>query len=222
MITAEQMRKLEHDAVQQGISLLELMENAGKQVYLIIKEKFDLETENNKRIVIFCGQGNNGGDGFVIARYFAEDFPVIVLFFGDYDKLSEEARVNYDKINSNKENNVNKINIINIKTKKDLQLFKFQKDLEFVFIDALLGTGVKGNLREPISFGIDFFNDSLETAQQILKVAVDIPSGLDPDTGKADDKFCVSDLIVCFHEIKIGLEKFKDKTVVADIGIPKN
>ncbi|MBS3166163.1 bifunctional ADP-dependent NAD(P)H-hydrate dehydratase/NAD(P)H-hydrate epimerase, partial [Candidatus Woesearchaeota archaeon] len=76
--------------------------------------------------------------------------------------------------------------------------------------------GINGPLHDPISFGIDYFN-SLNGA----KIAVDIPSGLDPDTGEVVDKVCHSDLIVTFHDIKCGLEQFQDKTEVVDIGIPK-
>jgi len=205
MITAQQMRELEKQAVQQGISISELMENAGRQVFNVVKEKYDLD---EKRIIVFAGSGNNGGDGFVSARYFAKECQVIVLFFGDEEKLSDEARDNYYKLQ-------NKVNIIKIANKENLDKFRFQNDLEFIFIDALLGTGVKGEIREMLSLAIDYFN-SLNG----VKVALDLPSGLDPDTGESE-KCCDVDLIVCFHDLKQGLEKFKDKTVVVDIGIPQ-
>ncbi len=82
-------------------------------------------------------------------------------------------------------------------------------------IDAILGTGIEGKLREPISTVISLTNNS-----QAFKVAVDIPSGLNPDTGKACGKAVNADLIVTFHDMKKGLKKHKDKTVVVDIGIP--
>ncbi len=205
MITARQMKELEEYAAEQGIKASDLMENAGKAVFETVREKYDLD---GKRIVVFCGPGNNGGDGFVAARYFAGEFPTLIFFFGEKSCLSEESLENYEKVRK-------KVNIIPVRDKKYLEQFQFQEGLEFVFIDALLGTGVKGGLREPISFAIDFFN-SLPG----LKIAVDIPSGLDPDTG-GGEKVCQVDLIVCFHELKIGLEKYRRKTVVVDIGIPK-
>jgi len=204
MITSKEMKKLEHDAVQRGISIETLMENAGKQVYLAIKKKQDLA---DKQVVIFCGQGNNGGDGFVAARYFVNDCQTIILFFGEEDKLSPEAQENYRNVEK-------KVNIITVTCKEDLEKFHFQDDLEFIFIDALLGTGVKGDIREPISCGINLFN-SLKGD----KIAVDLPSGIDPDTGEVHDKACYADLIVCFHDLKQGLEKFKDKVVIVDIGL---
>src|SRR3989344_392940 len=141
MITVAEYKQLEYQAVQKGISVEQLMENAGRQVYLAVKERYELA---EKKVVIFCGQGNNGGDGFVAARYFAQDCSVLILFFGDKEKLSEEAKENYRKAFS-------KINIIKISDKKELKHFHFQKSLDFIFIDALLGTGTKGKLREPIS-----------------------------------------------------------------------
>ncbi len=205
MITVAEMKKLEQNAVQQGVSLQELMENAGQAVFETIDYKYDLD---NEKIVIFAGQGNNGGDGFVTARHFhKQGYQVIILFFGDQWKLSEEAKVNYDKIKD-------KVTLIEVKEKEDLKQFRFQSNLNFIFIDALLGTGFSGEIREPINFAIDYFN-----TQKGLKVAVDIPSGIDGDTGTGD-KICNSDLIVCFHDLKKGLEKFKDKTVIVDIGIP--
>lgn len=204
MITSQQMRELEQKTVQKGVSIKQLMENAGRGVFEAVKEKYDL---TNRKVVIFAGSGNNGGDGFVAARYFAEECPVIVLFFGEEEKLSEEAKLNYNRIKK-------KVTTIKIKNKNDLSKFHFQKNLEYILIDALLGTGVEGEIREPISLAVDYFN-SLSG----IKVAVDLPSGLDPDTGIVQDKMCFVDLVVCFHDLKMGLNQFKEKVVVVDIGL---
>ena len=206
MITSKQMKELERSAMHHGITASELMENAGKQFFQAVRGKFDLKGKN---VVIFWGTGNNGGDGLVAARYFAEQSHTLVLFFGEKNKLSEDALEKYDLVKS-------KVNIIQVKERVDLEKFHFQKHLDFIFIDALLGMGINGPLHDPISFGIDYFN-SLNGA----KIAVDIPSGLNPDTGEVLDKVCESDLIVTFHDLKWGLEQFQDKTEVVDIGIPK-
>ena len=205
MITTKQMKALERLALARGILPVELMENAGREIFLAVKQRFSVE---HKRVIIFIGPGNNGGDGLVAARYFAEVCPIVVLFFGTKEKLSEEARLNYDKIKD-------KVTIYTIKDGKELEAFRFQPHLELVVIDAMLGTGLQGKIRDPISFGIDYFN-TIEG----IKIAVDVPSGLDPDTGEAGEKVCQADLIVTFHDIKTGLEKLQDKVVVADIGIP--
>ena len=201
MITVKEMKALEEQAIQQGISVSELMENAGKAVFETVQQKFELD---NKQIVIFCGQGNNGGDGFVAARHFAEESKVLVLFFGDVEKQSEEAEQNYKKIQDA---------VIEIRDKEELKAFHFQNK-DYILIDALLGTGFTGIVREPFASAIDLFNSTSGA-----KVAVDLPSGMDGDTGEGE-KVCQADLIICFHDLKKGLEKFKDKTVIVDIGIP--
>lgn len=205
MITAKQMKILERNAQKKGIFAKDLMENAGREVFRVVKEKHDLD---GKHVMVFAGSGNNGGDGFVAARYFSDECPVVILLFGDPEKSSEEAKDNYERIKED-------VNIVQIKSKADLDLFQVQEGLDLIIIDALLGTGVKGQLRDPVSLAIDYFN-SLHG----VKVAVDLPSGLDPDTGEVHDKSCNCDLIITFHDLKYGLEKFKKKTIVVDIGIP--
>ncbi len=220
MLTSQQLKELEEYAESIGIEAKELMENAGKAVYEAIKQKYSVGGHDldGKRIIVFCGQGNNGGDGFVAARYFAEaaeNFPTVILFFGEKEKLSSES---YDAYMSVK----NKATIIPILNREDLAKFHFQEHHQHILIDALLGIGVKGALREPISFAIDYFN-SLPG----IKIAVDIPSGLDPDTGEIHEKLCGVDFIVTFHDTKPGLAMrngmnsgFTGKVVVVDIGLP--
>ena len=80
----------------------------------------------------------------------------------------------------------------------------------------MLGTGTEGELKEPIASAVDKINNS-----KTYKVAVDIPTGLNPDTGKVIDKAVKADLIITFHDLKTGLKKLKNKTAVVDIGIPE-
>jgi len=209
MITVKEMRALEAYSADQGISSLKLMENAGKQLYLVINEEFEL---HGKHVVIFAGNGNNAGDAFVAANHLCQELPVIILFFGEEWKLKDEAKVSLKKIKDC-------VTVIPVLEPKDLENFHFQKNLDYIFVDALLGLGIKGEIRDPISFAIDYFNK-----QEGKKVAVDVPSGIDPDTGEIQGKCCDADLIVTFHDIKKGLfEKpmLKEKTVVVNIGIPK-
>ena len=206
MITSAQMKALERLALARGILPIELMEQAGKGLVKEVKNRYHID---RMRIVVFCGPGNNGGDGFVAARYFAYDNPVVVLFFGDIQKLSEESRSNYERIKD-------KVTIVPIGNKEDLSVFYFQEGHQLLLIDALLGTGIKGELREPIASAINYFNSLYG-----LKIAVDIPSGMNPDTGEVEQKACVADLIVTFHDMKTGLAAMQEKTVVVDIGIPE-
>src|SRR3989338_971570 len=95
MITTEEMKQLEDNC---GIPKITLMENAGWGIYKILKEKTELK---NKKILIICYHGNNGGDGFVAARYLCEESDVTVLFIGDESKFKEEAKTNYKRIEKN-------------------------------------------------------------------------------------------------------------------------
>ena len=207
MLTIKQMRALERFAQSKGILAIHLMENAGKQVASTLEEKGELEESH---VIIFAGQGNNGGDAFVTARHLAKTNPVIILFFGKEEMLTEEAKQNYDKIKKN-------VSIIEVTAKEDLNQFHFQNEHKHLLIDGMVGIGMKGDVQEPLSFAIPFYN-SLEG----IKISLDIPSGLNADTGKFTTK-CDADLIITFHDTKVALEEnqeYKDKTVVVDIGIP--
>lgn len=199
MINTEEMKKLEDNC---GISKLQLMENAGRGIYKTLKEKF--QNLKDKRILIVAYHGNNGGDGFVAARYLCEETETDILFIGDESKFKEETRINYARIENN-----NKV-----------QLFFQAEDINFndydILIDALLGTGTTGEIKEPIASVIQNINNS--TA---FKVAIDIPSGINPDTGEAANKAINADLIITFHDIKQGIEKLKDKIAIIDIGIKR-
>jgi len=189
MITTEQMRFLEDNC---GIPKLKLMENAGKGVFETLK-KLNLK---GKKVLFVCFHGNNGGDGFVAARYLKDVCNVDVYFIGDEKKLKPEAKANYEK----------------------LEKSIFAKSPDFneydIIVDAILGIGIQGKLREPISPVVDKINKS--TA---FKVSIDIPTGTDPDTGEIADKVVNADLIITFHDLKKGLEKLKNKTIIVDIGI---
>lgn len=197
MMSSQDMEILE---AKSSIPRINLMENAGKAVYHAIKQRFDL---NNKKILVVCYHGNNGGDGFVAARYLCDEAETDVLFIGDESKLKKEALINFRKIEHNEK-----------------VQFLVDDEVDFdgydIVIDAILGIGFHGRLNREISAVIDDINDS-----KAYKVSVDIPTGLDPDTGNVDDRCVNADLIVTFHDLKKGLEKMKDKTAVADIGLPK-
>ena len=207
MITVKQMQMLERFAQKQGIFVEDLMENAGREIAKTLRENFGLA---DKHVVIFAGTGNNAGDGFVVARYLHEEVPVVVLLFGDQDKLNGEALDNYVRIKDI-------VTIVKISKQDDLSQFHFQQDHKLILVDALLGTGISGGIREPITLGIGHFN-SLKGD----KVSIDVPSGVNPDTGESLGQKCNADLIVALHDLKAGLEEYKERMVIVDIGIPKN
>ena len=197
MISSQDMKSLEIDS---NISRLALMETAGKAVYQAVKQRLDLK---DKKILVVCYHGNNGGDGFVAARYFCDEAETDMLFIGDEKRLKKEALINFKKIERNEK----------IQFLLDDEVDFAQYD---VIIDAILGIGIKGRINREISAVIDDINNS-----SAFKVAVDIPTGLDPDTGEIIDKMINADLIVTFHDLKKGLANFQDKSVVVDIGLPK-
>ena len=199
MITPDEIRKLEEDSAKRGISKLQLMENAGKRVFEVLAEKFELK---DKRILIVCYHGNNGGDGFVAARYLCEIAEVDVLFVGDEEHLKDEAKVNYKRIIHNE-----RIQIVDDETMVDFDDFD-------IIVDAIFGTGFKGKIDRDILYTIDMINNA-----RGFKVAIDIPTGIDGNSGEKSEKFINADLIITFHDMKSGIADLADKTVVVDIGL---
>lgn len=189
-LTHRDMMVLDINSAFLGVPRQKLMENAGKQVFNAIKERFDL---SGLTVAVYCGLGNNGGDGFVTARYLAEaGARVEVVLAGDEEAIkTEEARINYERLKKNK-----------VTVTRSLKGKKWD-----VVVDALLGTGIRGELREPYNSLVKEIN-SIEA----FKVSVDLPSGLGTST------WVHSDLVITFHRAKEGLKDFN--YVVADIGIP--
>jgi len=206
-VTCSEMRALELNAEYLGISPLQLMENAGSAVSSEIASRF----KPANVIVVYAGVGRNGGDGLVAARHLAsKGFKVTVNLVGKSEAInSESAKKNLDAI-------------LNMSTSVDL-VFTYDSSLiketdADVVVDALLGTGITGPLRPPVLQAVKAVNDS-----RGFKVAIDVPTGVDPDTGAVLDRAVLSDLTVTFHKPKAGLLKAKEYTgelVVADIGIP--
>jgi len=195
MISIQEMRQLEDNS---NIPKIVLMENAGQSIAKILKEKFDLK---DKRILIVAYHGNNGGDGFVAARHLCDDAEVDVLFVGDETKLKGEVFANYKRIENNE-----KLQLL------ELEAVDFS-DYDII-IDAIFGTGIEGEIKDPLATLIK----NLSKAKS-YKVSIDVPSGINPDTGEKANAFFEPDLIITMHDIKKGLVDYKDKTVVVDIGI---
>jgi ADP-dependent NAD(P)H-hydrate dehydratase / NAD(P)H-hydrate epimerase len=207
-ITSRDMRALEVNAEYFGISLLQLMENAGRNVAEEISSRFP----KDKRIVIFCGLGGNGGDGFVAARHLLSMgfSKVAVVLAGKGKDISHEAaQANWGALKSLSES-------IPIREAPDASdLPKVEVD---VVVDALLGTGTKGKLKAPIVQFVDYIN-----SVKAFKVAVDVPTGIDSDTGEVLGCAVKADVTVTFHRAKKGLDaakKYVGKLIVGNIGLP--
>ena len=195
MISTREMKQLEDNC---GIPKAVLMENAGRAVYKILNEKFNLKDKN---ILIIAYHGNNGGDGFAAARHLCDDAEVDILFVGDEKKLKEEALVNFRKIENN-----GKIQLLS------LEAVDFS-DYDMI-IDAIFGTGINGEIKDPLATLIGKLNSA-----KAYKVSIDVTSGIDPDTGEKANVYFEPNLLITLHDIKKGLEAYRDMTVVADIGI---
>jgi NAD(P)H-hydrate epimerase len=207
-ITSRDMRALETNAEYFGVSLLQLMENAGRNVAVEINTRF----KKTQRIVIFCGLGGNGGDGFVAARHLcAMGFAKVsvVLAGRGRDITHEAALTNWCALQNLHES------ILIREVADSAAIPEVEAD---VVVDALLGTGTKGKLKPPISQLVEYIN-SLEAA----KIAVDVPTGIDSDTGDVLGCAVKADVTVTFHKAKKGLETAKKhvgELVVREIGLP--
>ncbi len=197
-----------------GIPRRILMENAGREVAKYIVENFP----NIRKITVVSGLGDNGGDGAVAARYLYEwgrDVKFILLGKVS-DSKSEIARQNFE---INKSIGIDFIEITNT--------FELYANMELivswpeVVVDAVLGTGIRGALREPQYSAIKLINMS-----KALKISVDVPSGLDPDSGDVRDIAVKADVTITMHKPKRGLllekaSRYVGKLVTVDIGIPR-
>jgi hydroxyethylthiazole kinase-like uncharacterized protein yjeF len=206
-IASREMRAFEINAEYFGISLLQLMENAGRNVAQEVTSRFS----DDKKIAIFCGLGGNGGDGFVAARHLlTSGFNVTIVLAGRGCSISHEAALkNWVALQSLG----NEISLLEMSDSSAIP--EVSAD---VAIDALLGTGTRGKLKPPISQVVDYIN-SLGG----FKVAVDVPTGIDSDTGEVLGSAVKADLTVTFHRAKKGLEKAKKyvgELIVTDIGLP--
>ncbi|MEM1563291.1 MAG: NAD(P)H-hydrate dehydratase [Candidatus Bathyarchaeia archaeon] len=207
-ITSREMRALELNAEYFGVSQLQLMENAGRNVAEEIAKRFTVD----KKVAIFCGLGGNGGDGFVAARHLsAMGFKVTVILAGKAREISHKAALeNWKTLQFLKES----ITTYEVSDSASMPIVEAD-----VVVDALLGTGTKGRLKPPIQQLVERIN-----MMNAFKVAVDVPTGIDSDTGEVLGTAVKANLTITFYKTKVGLEKARDyvgELLVKDIGLPK-
>jgi NAD(P)H-hydrate epimerase len=205
-ITVDQMYQIENNGHAMGFLKKFMMENAGAAAVRRLIEK--LGDVQSKNILIFVGMGNNGGDGLVMARHLVgHGAKVTVCLLGSPENIkTEESTWNWSILK--------KMPSVILHTGDDLN-FDFIPD---VTIDGILGTGISGDIREPYASAIKWMN-----RVPCFKFAVDVPSGLDPQTGETANIFVKANMTVTFHKMKQGIPKRKDLTgqlFVEKIGIP--
>ena len=200
MISSDRMAAVDRNAAALGVPRKQLMESSGNAVARAVRRV----AEPGAAVAVVAGRGNNGGDGLVAAR-FLDDYDVTVHLLGRPETIRTRiARENWDAL---------QVAAYDTRTVTD------SADIDLgdpdVVVDAMLGTGVTGDLREPEATAARATDDADATV-----VSVDVPSGVDADTGEAGGAAVDADRIVTFHDRKPGLDGLDAEVTVADIGIP--
>lgn len=213
IVTAAQMREIDARALQGGVTISGLMENAGLAVARETRNW--LESVAGRRVLGLIGPGNNGGDGLVALRQL-HDWGAAVTAY-----LVGAGRQNDSNIEELLSRNVR------VKTLEGDGLNAFGSDLSRtdVFLDSVLGTGLSRPLSGSVKASLDMVKAEIGRRKALKVAAVDLPSGLDADTGAADPSTVPADLTVSLHLPKRGYftgegAGYTGRLVVADIGMP--
>ncbi|MHB2037549.1 MAG: NAD(P)H-hydrate epimerase [Nitrososphaerales archaeon] len=213
-ITSQEMNARENNGVAIGISRLAMMENAGCAIARFAADSFSTKTN----VLLVAGTGNNGGDAFVAARHllYWENFGVTLALIGKETEIrKDEALTNWKILKK-----IQKASKIEIDSMEKIALFGKALGESQVIVSAIFGTGFRGKPRELHARIIKMINDSKAT-----KVSVDIPSGMEADTGNYDIAV-LSDYTITMDSPKIGMlanDKSRNacgKILVANIGVP--
>ncbi|KYH25362.1 NAD(P)H-hydrate epimerase [Halalkalicoccus paucihalophilus] len=200
MITAARMGAVDRNAEALGVPRKQLMESSGNSVARTVRE----EASEGDSVVIIAGRGNNGGDALVAARFLDEYDPSIYLLGRPETISTDIARENWEALEA---------------AGYDAEAVTDSTDLDFgdsaVIVDGMLGTGISGELREPEATAAHEIN-----AAEATVVSVDVPSGVDADSGDVPESAVEADRVVTFHDGKPGLADLDCEVSVADIGIP--
>src|SRR5574337_17582 len=215
VVTASQMRELDRRATEEfGIPSLLLMENAGLQAVLELERAFPQLTRI--RVAVVCGKGNNGGDGFVVARHlFDRGIAVEVLLLARQPEITGDAGTNLKIIRALG------VSIHEVTTSQELEASRGAIERADIIVDAMLGTGTTGSAR-------GLFGDAIELLNRAGRpiVALDIPSGLNSDEGVIPGPSINAALTVTFGLPKRGLILYPaascaGRVVTVDIGLPR-
>jgi len=214
LYNTSQIRNLDTFAIKRlDVPGIVLMENAALGIYQSILERVG----NINCIGIVCGKGNNGGDGYAVARHFSNaGFEVKVISVGTENDLSEDCKTNFNILKNLSSQRKN----LKIKSYRSLKDINWLNDCN-VIVDAILGSGFSGELKEPYSSIVKSLNKF-----STFKCAIDVPTALNADTGFGEIVFN-SDLTVTLGEFKKGLfigdgYEFCGEVVLKEIGIGRD
>jgi ADP-dependent NAD(P)H-hydrate dehydratase / NAD(P)H-hydrate epimerase len=221
-MSAEAMTGADRRAQASGIPGERLMEHAGTAV-AAATHALAVATERppGAPILVLCGPGNNGGDGLVAARRLANaGHPVVVVLVASEARpTTPDAGRNWDRLDG-----VDGVTRVHAPVGRDVAILGQGIERVGVVVDALLGTGVRGTLREPIRTAVETIQHAREAAVPV--VAVDTPTAVDLSSGDPSDPVVRADLTVTFHRPKTGLltrvgAALAGRVLVAPIGIPQ-
>ena len=220
-MTAAAMTGADRRAQMLGVPATTLMEHAGTAVAAVTRALAERTARwGSGPILILCGPGNNGGDGFVAARRLARlgARVVVVLVAAEAHPKGPSSGPNWDRLGA--EPNIERIHA---PAPRDLAVLGQGVEKVSIVIDALLGTGVKGALREPIRSAVELVRRAREAGVPV--VAVDTPTAIDLTSGELSDPVVRADLTITFHRPKSGLRTrsgaaLAGRVLVAPIGIP--
>ncbi len=210
-ITPDEMLEEERRASAKGIAVAVLMENAGVGIAKVIAARFG--PIQRKKVVVVAGLGNNGGDGFVAGRYLSSSGAEVILFLlGKSESIkTPESRLNWARL---VETSVERIEVTAV---EEIELMRRALQSADLVVDSIFGTGVRGEIRDQYAIAIRMIN-----AARAKRIAVDVPSGLDPLTGETKDPTVRADITLTLHKPKTGLRGRKEYTgevVVVPLGI---
>jgi len=215
IVTAKEMQDIDRIAIDDyGIPGIVLMENAAKGVVASLFKKFpDIK---DKKVGIFAGKGNNGGDGLAVARLLTDKgIATEVYLLSKKDTLKGDAKTNLDSAEGMG------IKILEIVSLDELEAVKDSILKNDIFIDAIFGTGLTSGVKGYYTDVINFINSSKK-----FVLSIDIPSGLSSDTGEVIGEHIMADLTVALCLPKIGeilypAAEYVGELDVVDIGIPE-
>ena len=207
LTTAAQMREMDWRTLEEfAVPGIVLMENAALRVIEMLAERFG--PLRGKSVAVVCGKGNNGGDGLAVARHLSARFGAVVMVWltASAEKFTGDAAANYKMAAA---------------YGVDIRPWAGTLGETDLVVDALLGTGIKGGVSGDLAAVIDAMNGAGKPI-----VAVDVPSGLDADTGQVDGACVKAALTVTFALPKIGLLVYPGaesvgEMVTVDIGMPR-
>ena len=205
IVTAAEMKEIEKKAADKGLSYYQMMENAGTAASDFIKSK---EKIKDKSVLVFCGKGNNGGDGYVVARKLRQDGGDVKLVMVDGEPKTPEA-IRNKMICEELAIPILRVNDLTVQI----------VDKAFIIVDGIYGTGVSGVLRKEAHDATKLINDSPARIYSL-----DIPSGVNGDSGSADPDAVEAYYTIVFHRYKpahkmASAQKYCGNLVLADIGI---